>query len=191
MHQGRTAGLSKRPRLSVIVRPDWCYDLGSWLQSFLGLNTFNPRLQCLLSEPLQWFLPVFVPPPAEGDRLPCEVFSGVPLCCYHSPEFSLEPAPSHQGGRLWGGPALLCFHLQLHHVSQSISVFPSLHHYFLRLFMRVVLISNITMKVRKPIIASLHMFQIIIPHNEWGVFENTPIESKVLKLAGKYYFLLK
>lgn len=60
---------------------------------------------------------------AEGDRLPCEVFSGVPLCCYHSPELSMEPASRHQGGCLWGGPALLCFHLQLHHVSQSYIVF--------------------------------------------------------------------
>ena len=59
-----------------------------------------------------------MPPLAEGDRLPREVFSGVPLHRYDGRELSVEPAPHHQGGRLRGGPALLRFHLQLHHVSQ-------------------------------------------------------------------------
>lgn len=60
---------------------------------------------------------------AEGDRLPCQVFSGVPLRRYHRPEFSVEPAPHRQGSGLRGGPALLCLHLQLHHVSQSCIIF--------------------------------------------------------------------
>lgn len=63
---------------------------------------------------------------AEGDRLSCEVFGGVPLRCYHSPEFSMEPAPRYQRGRLRGGPAFLCFHLQLHHVSPTLIVSRSL-----------------------------------------------------------------
>lgn len=46
------------------------------------------------------FILIFVPSLAEGDRLPREVFSGVPLYRYDSREFSVEPAPHHQGGRL-------------------------------------------------------------------------------------------
>lgn len=61
--------------------------------------------------------------PAEGNWLPCEVFSGVPLCRYHRPELGMEPAPHHQGSGLRGGPALHSFHLQLHHVSQFRVVF--------------------------------------------------------------------
>lgn len=63
------------------------------------------------------FIPSRVPSPAEGNRLPREVLSGVPLRRDHGPQLGMEPAPRHQGSRLRGGPALLGVHLQLHYVS--------------------------------------------------------------------------